>query len=383
VAAIWQHIAQCYRQVDDSAEVITCLKNAIKYAPADLDLRITLADTLRDEERVDAAENELERILEQNADYLPALLRLGVLYTGQWGRDPKPIWERVLQLDPGNSDAQEALAMIYLGLATNEPNLYSHRLTMQHHTLKKSLEILETGLEALPEHPLLLSGIGQLYHQHKQDHNARQAYERAIHSALARKNLKLIDILLHELLHVDGDQIVRALAPEVNRFPGLLARFWVEQGERVMACELGEQWAEFFWDEAIQLAESSRGSNSLAATLLRVFDLAFHENLHDLARTYEARLRAQHANSGAIEYIDATYLQENDPDKKRAVLALLRRAKAAAQKSREPDIVEMVESFEDFLRRPPNLFDGASPGFIFDLLENLDKDELDVFRRLF
>jgi tetratricopeptide (TPR) repeat protein len=383
VAAIWQHIAQCYQQVDDSEEVITCLRNAIKYAPDDLDLRINLVDVLKDEGRVDAAENEVERILEQNADHLPALLRLGFLYTGRWGRDPKPIWEHVLQLDPSNSDAQEALALIYLGLATNEPNLYSHPLTMEHRTLKKALGILETGLKVLPEHPLLLTGMGQLYRQHKQDHNARQAYERAIHSALARKNLKLIDLLLHELLHVDGDQVVRALAPEVNRFPGLLARFWVEQGERVMNCELGEQWAKFFWDEAVRLAESSPGSNSLAATLLHVFDMAFHENLRDLARTYEARLRAQPANSGAIEYVDATYLHESDPNKKKAVLARLRQAKTAAQKSREPDIVEMIESFEDFLRRPPNLFDGVGPGLIFDLLKNLNKDELDDFRRLF
>ena len=44
MAILWRHVAECYERVEETGEVLTCLKNAVKYAPTDLELRVQLAD---------------------------------------------------------------------------------------------------------------------------------------------------------------------------------------------------------------------------------------------------------------------------------------------------------------------------------------------------
>jgi tetratricopeptide (TPR) repeat protein len=385
VAAIWRHIANCYQQVDEIEEMITCLKTAIKYAPEDLELRINLVDALHSEDRLEAAENELERIVEVNADYVPALVRQALLYTGRWDRDPKPVWERVLDLEPGNADAKQALAMIYLGMATGDNSLYSWRGNWNIVTPQAGLKTLEKGLERLPGDPLLLQGMGTLYQQLNQNDKARDSYRAALEAALAAKNVKLIDISLHELLHVDGGDVVKEMMPRVSSFPNLRANFWVDQGRQALECELGQEWAEFFWNEAVRMAESNRTVNSLVATLVQIHDTAMGQELPAVAQRYEKRLRADHRNSGAIEYIEAVRLHTNDPGRKGPVLTLVRKAKAAANKAGERELVELIDAFEEFVRRPAmfNPFSTLTERMLDEILGEMSKEELDAFRRLF
>lgn len=384
VAAIWHHIANCYLQVDEIEEMITCLKNAIKYAPKDLELRINLADALHSEDRLEAAENELDRILEVNADYVPALVRQAMLYTGRWDRDPKPIWERVLDLEPGNADAKQALAMIYLSMATGDNSLYSWRGNWKQLTPQDGLKILQTGLERLPGDPILLQGIGTLYRQLGQEDKARDSYRAAFEAALTAKNIKLIDLSLHELLHVDGGEMVKELIPRVSQFPNLRATFWVDQGRQALDCDFGPEWAELFWQEAVRMAESNRSLDSLAATLVRIYDTAMGHDLPALAQHYEKRLRADHRNSGAIEYIEAVRLHTNDPGRQGPVLALVRKAKAAANKAGEREIADLVDSFEEFVRHPAmfNPFGMVSKRMLDEIFGEMSKEELDALRRL-
>ena len=100
MATLWRHVAECYERVKDADEVLTCLKNAVKYAPADLELGVKIADISTQTGRDEAAARELERLLAINAQYIPALLRLGTLYESRQDRDPMPIWRRVLAIEP-------------------------------------------------------------------------------------------------------------------------------------------------------------------------------------------------------------------------------------------------------------------------------------------
>jgi len=384
VAAIWAHTANCYRQLDNTEEVITCLKNALKYDTTNVELRLTLADLLQDDDRDEAAENELQRILEIDANSVAALTRLGVLWTGRWDRDSKPIWERVLAIEPQNQDAQLALARIYRDLATGDNGFFGYFGAKPVRKAKDALKILAEGLEKLPNHPLLLVTRGDVYYESKKFAQARTNYEQAAEIAIDRRDLATVNHALHELLHVDGGTELKKLMPRVSRWPGLLATFWVEQGEQAMQCELGEEWAVLLWDEAVQLAEQSPTGGSLAATLVKVQQAAHHNELGAVANRYEKRLRAEFPHSGAIEFLEATEIFLKTPNRKSAALALLRNGRAAAQKAKEPQIEELINDFELFVKNPPQLNPFADgPGGLLDLLGSLGKDELDALRRLF
>ncbi|MBV7334248.1 tetratricopeptide repeat protein [Chloroflexi bacterium TSY] len=114
VAAVWRQAAKCYDRVDLVEEEIICLRNAIKYTPEDTDLRIKLADALLYDDHYEAAENELERILNVDPDYVPALIRLGATYKASWEHDPVPIWRKILTLDPENRQVRNLLAQAYV-----------------------------------------------------------------------------------------------------------------------------------------------------------------------------------------------------------------------------------------------------------------------------
>jgi hypothetical protein len=247
------------------------------------------------------------------------------------------------------------------------------------------LTTLAEGLQRLPNHPLLLCAQGNIYRELKKNDKSRASYDQALRVALQKKNIKVVSLALHELLHVDGSEFVRTWTPQISQWPGLQASFWISQGEQAVACKLGNNWAKFFWDEAVRMVETVPNSGSPAAILLQVFEAAFHNELADLAQEYAKRLRSEYGNSGAVEFIDATYTFDKSPAKKKAVLSLLRKGKTLATQAKESTIVEMISHFEEFVQRPPlrNLFGGGMPGSIFDLLNNLDEEELDAFRKLF
>ncbi len=388
-AAIWQHAATCYQQVEEmEKEVITCLQNAIKYAPNDLSLRLNLVDTMKGEGRDEAVENELDRILEIEPKHVQALIRLAALYSGRWDRDPKPIWERVLAEEPNNSDAQLALAHIYAAMAMGETRVYQARDNFVTRTLPQKIKILEEGLQKLPDHQILLFAFGQIYAEAKKIDKARSYYEQAARRGLVVKDLAILNLALHELLHVNGGEAVKELTAQMSKFTGLLATFWIGQADRVMECELGDTWAEFFWDEAVRMVETAATrsqENSLAGTLLLVFKDAYEYDIESAIVKYEKRLRNEFANSGAAEYIDACYLVDKAPDKTAPVLALLRKSQSTAERAKEPKIAEMAEEFHEEVKYPPlaNPFGGDMQRIMRKMMEEFDPEELDAIRRLF
>ena len=345
VAAIWQRAAHCYLRLTDSEEAITCLKNAVKYAPADLKARLDLVQLLMSEDRIDAAENEIDRILEQDGDYVPALVRKGFLSTNRWERDPMPIWKRVLTLEPTNEDARQALAQLYISIA-EEPFLfqryYSAHKRLDH---KMAIQILQDGLAAVPRQPQLLLALGRRYQANSDKVAARTHFHQAIQ--LAPTDVQIIGVALHELLHVDGGDLVRELMPKARKIQGLRPAFWVSQGAQVLHCKLGDEWAEFFWQIAIELAQPMRGEDSPVAVLLLIWSAADAEASATLAARYAQQISSQHPKSGAPEYIDAVQKFTANQEKLGPVRAALNKAKANATKAGEVGVVRLAEAFEE------------------------------------
>jgi tetratricopeptide (TPR) repeat protein len=161
VATIWLRAAHCYDQAGNKGEAITCLKSAVKYAPDNLVLRIGLVDMMLNDNRAEAGGNELERILDEHPDHIPALTRMATLYMSQWGGDALPLWRRVLKLEPGNIDARHAMTHIYIERAA-DPDVYI-RFYGRRPTTAKKIELLEKGLSELPNSPELLMTMGMAY----------------------------------------------------------------------------------------------------------------------------------------------------------------------------------------------------------------------------
>jgi tetratricopeptide (TPR) repeat protein len=388
VAAIWHHIAECYERAEDFDEVITCLKNAVKYAPDDLELRLKMVDISVRLEREAAAASELDRILEINPQYVPALVRLGSLYDNHWDRDAMPIWRRVLSVEPHHEEARDALAQLYIKKVQEQGPRYGWFDRLRRRSEKEKIALLQEGLEELPGHPTLLLELGEQYAVIGKNTEACSYFEQAWEAA--PRKASVVSSAMHRLLHANGGTTVTRLLPKAREMPGLLATFWVEQGRSALHCDLGQQWVNLFWAEALAVAEQGRHGDTKAYVLVSIFEAAGSEQATDLAARYAARIRAEHPHSGGVEYIDAFHAAHDRHDQARAI-RLLRQAQRTARQANETGIAELAERVEQVLKSPlPLLFDllnaaggrrGRNP--LLDVLDEMDEEDVDEFRRHF
>jgi tetratricopeptide (TPR) repeat protein len=172
VARIWQNIAENYGKAGDYEEAIVTYKNAVKYAPDNVELRLKLVEAYQTEGRWQAAENELQRILEKEPDHVPALTLLAESYSqGYYPAQARRLWQRILELEPQNPVARQQLALSYL----EEGSRYS--LWGEH---KRAIAIYQEGLKYVPDSQRLLVMIGGTYAEWRKLKSARQYLAQAL-----------------------------------------------------------------------------------------------------------------------------------------------------------------------------------------------------------
>ncbi|MEW5956972.1 MAG: tetratricopeptide repeat protein [Chloroflexota bacterium] len=171
VARIWQNVAENYAKADDYEEAITTYKNAVKWAPDNIDLRLKLVETYQTEGRWQAAENELHRILEKEPDHVPALTLLAESYSeGYYAGQARRLWRRILELEPQNPVARQQLAHSY--------EREGYNMIMWGHP-KRAIEIYQEGLKHVPDSQRLLVMLGGTYVDMKKLKEGRQYLEQA------------------------------------------------------------------------------------------------------------------------------------------------------------------------------------------------------------
>jgi len=357
VSTIWTRAAECYSKAEREEEwdyyplyeeKLTCLKNAVKYAPDELALRMKLATAYLEEDRDDAAKNELNRILEIDADHVPALLRLGMIYKEQWGAEPLPLWERALAIEPNNVDARNAVvAEIIDELDDNNPSNWIRRGKPISH--KERIKKLKAATKQIPNHPKLLFELGFLYRITKKNKEAIQAFVESWDAA--SKDVESIGLTMHELLHVTGgDKVVEERLPNVRAISGLRPMFWIDQAASVIHCKLDEKWVTNFWDEAIVISEEKKTPDTLAYTLVSIVESAHDEDVMHLAEKYQSRIRTDMTKSGAIEYLDVyTAMQDDDPKK---IIRHLRQAVKKANSAGETLLAEKMKAIIRMINSP-------------------------------
>ena len=353
VAALWNHAAECYEHTELDGEVETCLRNAIKYAPDDTELRLRLVDVLLLQERIDAAETQLQDILSFEPQHIEALVRLGRLYEMRWDRDPMSIWRQVLAVNPRQPEAREMLAEDYAKMVSDQPSFVAHRLSLMHPG-KSDIEVLEIGLRELPGHPKLLVALGMA---HARQRHAKQAREYLLQAyQAAPQDVRTVNSVLHELLHADAGDAIRDLLPAVRQIPHLLPGFWFDQASMALQCAFGEEWAAVFIEEGLTLSDQPWVDDSRAGLLLDAYELAHDNKAGGLSALLEKRIREEAPTSGAVPYIEAYQLSFEEGDV-RGAARLIRDAIRAARRAKDTGVLRRAEAIEPLLKGMPEAFD--------------------------
>lgn len=172
VARIWQNVAENYNKTGDYEEAIKTYKNAVKWAPDNVELRLKLVEALQSEGRWQAAENELYRILDKKPDHVPALTVLANMYADDFFPDrARSLWLRILELEPQNPIARQQLAHLYEKQG---------QFAAQWGQLNRALQIYKEGLDHVPDSQRLHVMIGGTYAELGDFDQAREYSERAL-----------------------------------------------------------------------------------------------------------------------------------------------------------------------------------------------------------
>ena len=172
VTRIWEEVADNYRRAEDYEEAIKTYRTAIKWAPDNIDLRLKYVDALQTEGRWQAAENELNRVLEQHPDHVPALTSLAESYAEDFFPDRAiEIWQRILALEPQHPFAGQQVATLFIKKADR---------FLRWGETETALEIFQQGLEIVPNSAPLYGAMGTAYIDLDEYPKARQAFEQAL-----------------------------------------------------------------------------------------------------------------------------------------------------------------------------------------------------------
>ncbi len=114
-AWVRKRVIECYKRAGQPDEAVVVFRQAVKADPADLDLRLQLADALVANEQEQAAINELQRILQVNPGHVEARLRLSTLHAarGDWFA-AEGMLRAVLAQHPQREDVRRELARLLL-----------------------------------------------------------------------------------------------------------------------------------------------------------------------------------------------------------------------------------------------------------------------------
>jgi tetratricopeptide (TPR) repeat protein len=196
VAQLWRRAAEAYSKAGEYDEAIHVYRQAVKWNPDNVETRLALAEVLLSNGQVQAAENELNRILERDPDNIPALLRQGevIAASGRWwyGRGPTTYWQRVLQLEPDNLAARQLLADFYQDQAEFEVSWGYY---------PRAVEMYELALEYQPKSGPILAALGGCYLRMDDEASAHLYIEEAL--ANAPTDLRVYDEIIHAWLDVD------------------------------------------------------------------------------------------------------------------------------------------------------------------------------------
>ncbi len=370
VSLLWKRAAEAYVKGGEYEEAINVYKQAVKWNPDSLETRMALVEGLINDGRLWAAENELQRILDKDENYIPALLRMGeVLVEGGnwWGARGAPrYWTRILEIDPQHEPARQALADYYLDQGENS-------LTWSNYNA--AISAFSKALEYQPNNGYVLARLGGAYHWLGQQETADSYLTQALtHGA---QDLRVYEQLIH--LWLDEHKPERAwelmhkAEANINSIP---YQFYLSQAIYAMevAPEMGPPWL----DRAVEVTPSAE------EPLAKIGQFLALSPFIEIAQDYLERALA--AGQDVVHTCTSLAILALRRGDSQTARRYVREAEKAARKSRDPESQQQVAMIRDMLDIPPDLLNMMLRGLASGMLDGpgglpfpgfLDDDESD------
>jgi tetratricopeptide (TPR) repeat protein len=349
VSAVWAHVGECYQKNSDEKEAVYCLRKAIEYAPDNMNLRMELVQYLFATKKLEAAENEINNILEIDPENKQALIQLAQYYETNPSLDASGVWEKLLAIDPDDEDIKNMIAESYVEKAESEKDGGIWGLLFGN-SVKDRIKIIKKGLEILPGHPKLLLHLGIYYRESNKNKKAKKFLMEAYNKA--PDDTFITSTALHELIHVQSNEneLVEKLIPELHKNPKVYISFWINQIAGAAHCNLGEEWIMRFCEEALAHLEHS-GDETLetkASTLFQILLALREENEYELFDYYKIMVEEEVPNSGVLELIKAWEYFFVDQDISLAK-RMIRKTKKIVEKTNDMGMMRQADRIEQHI----------------------------------
>ncbi len=363
IAQLWKRAAEAYVKAGEYDEAVHVYRQAVNYNPDNLETRMALVDSLQDNGQFQAAINELERILDANPDYVPALMRMGEVWANSrywWqGDGAVQYWEHVLELDPNHHGARQALFDYWMNQADNAEYWRDYDAAKRDY---------EEALAYMPDHPEALSSLGALYLSEGDEEEARRYFQRAMEHA--GQDLKPYQLIVSAwLLDLNEDAAWDLMDHIEEKFDDVPLSFYILSGGFCIKMEQ-EEMARKWFDAAIEKASPEE------TPLIAIGDLLVQTQAHDLAREYlQQAIDKEQAPGYAHMSLGMLDIIEGD---ERGARRHWRKANRIARRNHDDELLEHVQRTREFFSLPPYLRDLVMSGTTSlppDLFEMLDENE--------
>jgi len=337
VSQLWRRAAEAYSKAGEYDEAVHVYRQAVKWNPDHVDTRMALAEMLLANGQVQAAENELGRILERDPDNVPALLRRGeaIAASGSWwwGDSPVSCWERVLELEPDNPAARQLLADFYQDQADYHLGWGEYG---------RAAEMYQRALEYQPKNGRILAALGGCHLRMGQQAVARNYFEQAL--AAAPDDLNVYDQIIQAWLSVDEHdqawEVMKSAEAAVETIP---CEFYINQAYHCVhqSSDLARQWLE----RAIEKATPDE------PVLMIISEMAVTVRAWEIAREYLERAIAEG------QYQEQAHLMLGIVDAQEGNLGAAKKhwaeAERIARKEHDEDMLERVQMARLLFSGPP------------------------------
>jgi tetratricopeptide (TPR) repeat protein len=364
VARLWQRAAEAYTKAGEFDEAVQVYRNAVKWNPERLEARLALSEALLLNGQTEAAENELNRVLDRDPDNIPALLRMGEVVHASWPwwwGSPVPYWERVLTLDPDNAAARQMLLDFYQDEAERVLRWGDH---------DRALEMYRKALSCWPGNARVLAALGTLYLRLDEYEEAQPYIDQALEEA--PDDLAVYEEIIRAWFDVGHpDEAWRVMSRAEAALETVPYEFYVSQASYCM--DYVDEAVPLWLERAVEKAPPG------APVLTMIGEMAVINRAFDLAREYLERAIASGQQPGQAHLMmGIVALQEGNSAKAEMHWS---DALKIARRDHDEELMERVENARFAFHAPPDLLDlinrfGPEP-FMDDPFPDFLDDEFD------
>ncbi|MCB8942245.1 MAG: tetratricopeptide repeat protein [Ardenticatenaceae bacterium] len=240
IARLWLRSALAYHKIEAYEESVQVFKNAVKWQPDNLEIRLGLVTALLNNGQAQAAVNELDRILQKDPKNVPALIRMGEVLQegGYYWQAPVPYWERALKVDPNNDTAKQYLAEHHIEEAA--------RWLEWRDDYQQALAQYEKAYAYQPQNGELLIFMADCYLRLGQIDKGQSLIDEALRLHPTSESV-YGQVLVTWLMLDEDEKAWQALAQAEQAMPGLSATFYLTIAGKCFVADdakQGQPWLE-------------------------------------------------------------------------------------------------------------------------------------------